>query len=214
LTPTRDPLAGMRRAINDRELSTLRWPLIVDGAERPCPVAVGQVIELRTCHIEITRIERSKGGAKLSRLWLAFFARHDKRADKPILLSAGTGAPYTDDPAQALGLREDVFHGSALTLDAIEEEERSAEHKNAGEPLEPESVPPHEIKHYRGSRDAHQRRLLEVGGERVAQQAAPIEQRLAALREQSALRHVDISSDIRVIEQRIAKAERKLERAA
>jgi hypothetical protein len=213
LTPTRDPLAGMRQAINDHELSTLRWPLIVDGVEQSCPVAVGELYELRTCHIEIVRIERTKG-ARLSRRWLAFFARHEKRIDKPMLLSAGTAAPYTDDPAQALGLREDVFHGSALTLDAVEEEERSAEHKNAGEPLEPESVPPHEIRHYRGSRDAHQRRLLEVGAERVALQAAPIEERLAALRKASSLRHVDISSDLRVIEQRIAKAERKLERAA
>lgn len=207
MTPTRDPLAGKRQAINDHELSTLIWPLIVGGSEQRCPVAKGDVFNLRSCQIEISRTERSK--VKGVRVWLALFTRTYKRVDRPVLLSAGTGAPYTDDPKQALGLREDVFHGSALNLDAIEEDERSDAHKNAGEPPEPESVRPHEIRSYRGSRDAHQRYLLEMGAQRMAIEELPLSERLRLLEDDP---RADLTRQFARIRQGVEAAEAKARR--
>jgi hypothetical protein len=207
LNPLRDPLAGKRQAINDRELMTLIWPLMVDGREQRCPVNRGDVFDMRTCSIEITRTERSRVSG--TRVWLALFSRTEKRVDRPTLLSRGTGASYTDDPSQALGLSEDVFHGSALTIDAIEEDERSAAHKNAGEPLEPEAVPPHEIKHYRGSRDAHQRHLLEMGAQRLAIEELPLSERLRRLEDDP---RADLSRQFARIRQGVEAAEAKAKR--
>ena len=211
----KDPLAGMRQAINDHELSSLFWPLKVDGVEQRCPVSVKQVFELRSCTIEITRIERTtRLGEKV---WRAAFARFDRKPDRPLLLAplgSGDSHGYTNDPKRAAGLGEDVFGEAPETIDAVKEEDRTLEHRNAGEPPEPEAVPGHEIKDYRGSRDAHQRFQLELGADRVAEQEAPMEVRLARLRAKSRGRNVDISNDLRVIEKRIENAERKLERSA
>ena len=206
---TTDPLAGKRQAINDGGLTTLTWPM--ESKTDPCPVAVSEIFRLRSCTIEITRIERTSHKGK--RTWIALFTRYPHHADRPLLIPA-SGDGYTSDPSRALGLKEDVFHESPPTIDAIEEADRSPEHKNAGQPLEPEAIPHQVVKASRGSRDAHQRFVLEVGAERVAQQAQPLEIRLARLRASSIGRHVDISGDLHVIEQRIEKAERKVERAA
>ena len=206
---TVDPLAGKRKAINEGELTTLSWPIKTKGD--PCPVELGELFGLRSCTIEITRIERTRHGAK--RTWIALFTRYPHHADRPLLIPAA-GDGYTTDPRRALGLKEAVFHDAPTTIDTIEEGDRSPEHKNAGEPPEPEAIPHEVVKDSRGSRDAHQRFLLEVGAERVAEQEHPLEIRLTRLRASSRARHVDISNDLRVIEDRIAKAERKLERAA
>jgi hypothetical protein len=206
---TADPLVGKRQAISVGEVTTLSWPMA--SKTDPCPVSVDEVFELRGCTIEITRIERTRHKGK--RTWIALFTRYPHHADRPLLIPA-TGDGYTTDPKRALGLNEDVFHESPPTLDAIEEDGRSDEHKNAGEPPEPEAIDHQVVKSSRGSRDAHQRFLLEVGAERVAEQEQPLEIRLARLREGSNGRHVDISGELRIVEKQIAKAERKLERAA
>jgi len=208
MKPT-DPLAGKRQAINEGELTTLSWPM--ESKYDACPVEVGQILGLRSCTIEITRIERTKHEGKRS--WIALFTRYPHHADRALLLPA-SGDGYTSDPKRALGLNEDVFHESPPTIDTIEEEDRSPAHKNAGEPPEPEVIPHRVVMGTRASSDAHQRFLLEVGSERIAEQEQPLEIRLARLRANSRGRHVDISGDLRVIEERIAKAERKLERAA
>jgi hypothetical protein len=208
VTPV-DPLAGKRQAINDGELTTLSWPMNSKGDS--CPVDIGEILGLRSCTIEITRIERTKHKGK--RTWIALFTRYPHHADRPLLIPA-SGDGYTSDPKRALGLNEDVFHESPPTIDTIEEEDRSPAHKNAGEPPEPEVIPHQVVKSSRGSRDAHQRFLLEVGAERLAEQEQPLELRLARLRANSRGRHVDISRELHVIEKRIEAAERKLERAA
>lgn len=205
----RDPLAGKRQAINAGEMSTLTWPM--KAKTDPCPVDLGQVFELRSCTIEITRTERTHTRGK--RTWIALFKRYPRCGDRPLLIPAA-GDGYTDDPARALGLREAVFDVAPSTLDVVEEEARSDEHKNAGEPPEPEAIPHQVVKATRGSNDAHQRFMLELGAERMALQDQPLELRLARLRTASRGRNVDISKDLWVIEKRIADAERKLERAA
>jgi hypothetical protein len=201
----KDPIAGQRQAVNDHKAASLLW---VDSGQ-PCPVSVGDIFELRSCRIQITKTHRIKHGGQPK--WRAAFDRYDRKSDRLHLLTA-TG-DYTEDPDLALGLREDVH--DAATLDPIAEEDRSHEHKNAGEPLEPEAVPPHEIPHYQGSVDARHNYLLEMSKERMAEQAEPLELRLLRLRQEARSRHVDISSEVRVIEKRIEAAERKvLERAA
>lgn len=202
-----DPLAGKRQAINDYDLYSLLWP---DRGEK-CPVQVGEIFELRSCFIEITKTHRiTHEGEKK---WRAAFTRIAKRIDRPLFLSRV--GDYTDDPDQAVGLREDVFHASAPNLDAIEEEARSDAHKNEGDPLEPEPVPPHEVRDLRGSRDAQQRYLRDMAEQRGTEECAPLEERLARLREASRQRHVDVSGELRIVEKQIAKAERKvLDRAA
>ena len=68
----RDPLAGKRAAIDAGELTTLSWPM--REKTDPCPVEVGQIIKLRSCSIEITRIERVQRNGK--RYWIALFTRY------------------------------------------------------------------------------------------------------------------------------------------
>jgi hypothetical protein len=205
-----DPLAGQREEVNTGQRHTLVWPM--ETPHDPCPVEVGQVMVLRRCTIEITRTERTKQLGK--RHWVALFTRYWKQGDRPLLLKA-SGSGYTADPDQALGLGEDIFHDPPPNLDVVEEEDRSPEHKNAGEPSEPEAIPHRLVMGTPASTEAYQRFQQELGSERMAEQQAPLEVRLARLREKSggAQRHVDISNDIRVIEKRIEAAERKLERA-
>jgi hypothetical protein len=205
----RDPLAGMRQAINDGSRTTLTWPM--KSKADPCPVEVDQIFDLKDCTIEITRIERTHHRGK--RMWVALFSRYPKRADRRLLLAAN-GDGFVSDPKRALGLGEDLFDGAPETLDVIEEEDRTLEHRNAGEPLEPEAIPYQEVMQTSTTSEAHQRFMLELGAERVAEQEQPLEVRLARLRARSRGQHVDISNDLRVIEQRIEKAERKVERAA
>jgi hypothetical protein len=205
----RDPLAGMRQAINDGSCTTLSWPMH-SKADR-CPVKPSQTFTLRDCTIEITRIERTHHRG--DRRWVALFTRYPKRADRRLLLAAN-GDGYTSDPKRALGLGEDVFEEPPEMLDVLEEEERSLEHRNAGNPLEPEAIPHSEVMGSAATAEAHQRFMLELGAERTAEQKQPLELRLARLRAKGRGSHVDISKDLHVIEKRIEAAERKVERAA
>jgi hypothetical protein len=205
----KDPLAGMRQAINDGSRTTLTWPM--KSKADPCPVEVNQIFNLKDCTIEITRIERTHHRGK--RMWVALFSRYPKRADRRLLLAAN-GDGYTSDPKRALGLGEDLFEEAPEMLDVVEEEDRTLEHRNAGQPLEPEAIPHQEVMNTSTTAEAHQRFQLELGAERVAEQDQPLEVRLARLRAKSRGRNVDISRELYVIEKRIQDAERKLERNA
>ncbi len=190
----RDPLAGRRQDINEGRASGLEW---LDKGQK-CPVEVGQTIVLRSCWINITQVKRiqRKGEWK----WLALFDRYTP--DKRHLL-APTG--YTEDEAQALRAKHDsVQHPFDNLVD-----------RNLRQPPEPEAVPKEEIPKYTGSVEARQRYDLDMAERRAEQANASLEERLAWLREEARDRHIDISSDLRVIEQRVEAVERKvLERAA
>jgi hypothetical protein len=206
---TKDPLAGMRQAINDGSCTTLTWPR--ESKTDPCPVKPEETFNLRDCTIEITRIERTHHRGK--RMWVALFTRYPRRADRRLLLAAN-GDGYTSDEKRALGLGETLFDHAPETLDLVGAEDRSVEHRNAGEPLEPEAIPHAEVLRSSATAEAHQRFVLELGAERVAEQEQPLEVRLARLRAKSRGRNVDISRELYVIEKRIKDAEQKLERHA
>jgi hypothetical protein len=129
-----DPLAGKREAINAREIHVLIWP--DDGTG--CPVAQGQLFQLRSCAIEITQIRRVKrvGGFWL---WQAHFRRL-YRASRPYLLAergpGDEGHGYVRDEKGAM---------SAGDSDRPEWEPVEGESVPSGPPPEPEAVPPHEV---------------------------------------------------------------------
>lgn len=198
MTPS-DPLAGRRQSINENRATALIWP----DKGRGCPVDVGDVFTLRSCSIEITRKERIRRTGQW--LWMAQFVRHVP--DRLTLLAAAGG--YTEDEDLAMRAQDDP---DAPTLQSLYPMDNPL---NLHAPPEPEAVPREDIANYSGSRESYQRHLREMAEARVAHSQAPLEVRLARLREEARNRHMDISDEMRVLERRIAAMEDKvLARAA
>jgi hypothetical protein len=217
MSHAKDPLAGKRQAINDGEVYSLIWPDTGDG----CPVQVDQVFPLRSCRIVITKTHRIQKkqpwkheDAELPAgwFWRAAFATYRGHVPPEFLGRNKT----VSDSRQAMGAQDPTEPG---TLRAIGEDERDPlaadRHAALGEQPEPEMVSKFDVPDLDGSREARQRYELEMAERRVKDAEAPLEQRLARLRDMARHRNVDISSEIRVIEKRIEVAEGKvLERAA
>ena len=201
----KDPLAGRREDINDGRASALVWPDKGAG----CPVEVGEVHVLRSCWIEITRKERRQGKKGQGWQWVAYFRRYT--ATKKLHLLSRSGGDYIesiDQEERAMRAQDDP-DAATLYGDPMENP------LNLRQPPEPEAVPPEEIARYTGSVEARQRYERDMAERRAEEASAPLERRLARLREISRCRNIDISSELRVIEQRIEKAERRvLARAA
>lgn len=128
-----DPLAGKREQINRGELNSLQWRDEGNG----CPVSVGQVYELRACWIAINHVAHRKVGQGF--VWRATFERRWKDMGRLWLLDRKS---YTEDPDQAMRAQDDP---DASTLDRVDPDDRSDEHRNNGEPPEPEAIPPAEV---------------------------------------------------------------------
>lgn len=213
----KDPLAKRRQRINEGEAYSLIWTDTGIG----CPVDVGQVFQLRACRIEITKTHRihKKQAWEFEGEWLdagwywrAEFDTYWKTAKTQFLARRGG---ITSERRQAMPQQDSPDPG---TLHLVTDDERdpvaAAQHRALGEAPEP-ALSDHEIRELRGSREARQRYELDMAERRMAEASAPLEQRLARLREMAGNRHVDISRDLRVIEQRVAAIEDKvLERAA
>lgn len=201
-----DPLTGVREDINeDHTLDTVAWP----DRGRGCPVKVGQLIKLRTCTIEVTRRRRAReeGGRFY---WRAWFRRLYPEGRVYLLArGAGDGHGYTADEELAERSREDP--NAATTLASCDPLENPG---NLGGPLEPEAVPPHEVGTFTGDTLARARYRHEVTQAHLNLQAQPLEVRLATVRLEARRNHVDISSEVRVIERRITTLERKVGRNA
>lgn len=189
-----DPLAGKRQAINDAKLFDIAWPDTGDG----CPVEIGETFQLRSCAIEITRTQRVRTGGKWH--WRASFTRYPKMG-RPRFLAQRGGT--TTNPLAAMAMQDDPDAG---TLQPVPD--------SLGPP--PESAPDHaDVPDLKPSREARQRYERDMAERRVQEATAPLEERLARLREMAGRRNIDISSELRVIERRIAAAEGKVsERAA
>lgn len=129
-----DPLAGKREQINRGELNSLQWRDDGNG----CPVSVGQVYELRACWIQISKVVSRKVGSGF--VWRATFDRRWKDMGRLWLLDRK--GDYTEDPDQAMRAQDDP---DASTLDRVDPDDRSDEHRNNGEPPEPEAIPPAEV---------------------------------------------------------------------
>lgn len=127
-----DALAGQRKAVA-RGKDSLLWP----ATDKP-PVAVGDVYPLQSFDIEITRVHVIREKGKYWGWWRAEFIRQIE--EQPFLLARRGG--YTADSRGALKAEDDQ---DASTLDRVSSEARSDVHRAAGEPPEPEAVPPQEV---------------------------------------------------------------------
>lgn len=195
-----DPLAGHRERINENHrLDSIAWEVKV------CPVEEGQIFKLRTCHIEITRKKRQREFGRS--VWRAWFRRSYPEGRVYLLAkSAGDdGHGYTSDDDAALDAQDE----GATTIATVDPLDNPA---NLTVPPEPEAVPPHEISTYTGSALARRRFEHEVERERVEHANSALEVRLAAVRVQARRYHVDITSDVRVVEKRLANMEQKVGR--
>ena len=198
-----DPLAGQRQAINEGARTSLTWP----DRGKGCPVAVHQLLELRTCHIEISRVQRIRRGSGW--LWKAEFSRYPKHGDRVHILArgAGNGHGYVHSPTASAMTAQDQ---GAFTIASVEPMDNPG---NLGPPPEPESVPPSEVGSFTGDALARRRYEHELEQAHLAHLGAPLEVRLATLRSVAGAAHVDISADERVIERRLTSMERAVLRS-
>lgn len=188
---TTDPLAGWRERINTGEVDAVWW--LDDGTGKP--VETGDVFQLRSCAIEITRVHRAQKGREF--IWRAELIRTPRRADPVRLLAvgAGNGHGYVSDDEGAITL-EDV------DPDVLE--------VNLGEwPCEPEAVPRDEIDNYTGSKLARARYEHEMEAQRRALDELPIAARVARILE-AAENGQPVGREVRAILGKVAAAERKL----
>ncbi len=201
-----DPLAGKRAAINAGELDALLWSDDGNG----CPVAVGDVFRLRSCHIEITRVHRVT--AKGSWSWRAEFRRQLHEARLYLLTrGAGDGHGYATDPARALRAQDDP---NAATLDQIAADDRSTAHRDLGDPPEPEAVAPHEVATLPRT-VAAQIRWRQVHDEEVERRLdRSMSSKLREVRIRARQAGVDVSEEMDAIEQATERARLKIREAA
>jgi phage protein D len=121
----KDPLAGYRKAINERKVSVLRYP-----ASEPCPVGEGQFYKLQSCVIEIERPHRKIVKGKPAE-WHVTFIRHEQ--DRVNLLRQSP-------PVHATGEQD-----ASLNMTQAERARRDGNYTSttyAAMPHEPESVGP------------------------------------------------------------------------
>ena len=149
------------------------------------PVELGQTFQLRACRIAIKKFYRRRSGSDW--YWVADLERFYPDTVELMEIKVDSGIEVDDDQLNA----------------------------NPGRrPPEPEKVPHHEVQELTFVGQGRARQEHEEAERRHAYAELPIEQRLAAIRARARTKHVDVSSDLRVIEQRLQQAERKLDRAA
>lgn len=188
-----DPLAGQREAINAGAESLL-WPSVdANGKQLPCPVKRGEVYELRTCRITITQVHRL--GRAQDWQWRAGFIRTKRvGADRVHLLAKKGG--YTDDPRQALQMREQEGGWREVA-------------ENLGPPPEPEAVPPEIVAELPLSVEARVRYEREQEERRREWEALPLAERVRRLEAAGGKR---IGRQLARIRDGVEAAERKLQR--
>lgn len=176
----KDPLEGKREAIGAGESNTTTW--LDDGTG--APVKVGDLFQLRSFGIEITRVQHKKSGMDFH--YVVDFKRM-----------------YPDR----------VHHAGIKATSGIEldEDQRKA---NRTRPPEPEQVAPHEVRHLPTSVAARARfdqTRHAVEQERRCQQLAG---RIRNLEKQAQRSGVDLDEEITLFEMEVARVERLVGKAA
>lgn len=206
----RDPLAGLREAINKGEGTSLFLP--DPGGRSPCPVEIGQVFTLRACGVEITTKQRVRKDGKPQ--WRVGFLRIRYDDSKRYLLKRGGG--YTHDPKLAMRSQDDLQ--VAATLDIIHPDARSEAHRAFGEPPEPEGPPPHEVASLSATMKARLKHREQQAAERAEQNARADARRVGATMRDVAARAarlgVDSTPIFAALEREIKNQERRLREAA
>jgi hypothetical protein len=198
----RDPLVGQREAINRGELEHLLWPDCGKG----CPVEVGQVFSLRRCGVEITRTHRVQKGRRW--MWRAEFTRIEREA-RPGFLDRRRGG-YVGRASDGMQAQDAI----GATIDAVSPAERSQEHRDAGEPPEPEPVPSGQVAQLPSTVAAQARfaRLRrQVDQERRVRHLAG---KLRRLQKRAEMGGIDLSRQIEAVEKALADAESAIKRVA
>lgn len=188
-----DPLKGKREQIRAGELDHLNWPDDGNG----CPVQVGEVFALRNCHIEITSVKRvQKGKGESSEwVWLAFFDTY--HTERPYLLSS---RGYTTSPHQALKAQDDRH--------------RFASQDVAGQPPEPEAIPPHEIAALPSTVAAKARFAALKQQEDQQRRMRQLSDKMRALQKRAEIHGADLTAEIDEVERLLLDVERRLPAAA
>lgn len=194
-----DPLAGFRRLINERRVTTLVWP-----ASDPCPVERGERFELQSCTIEIDKVSRKLVKGRPAE-WHVTFIRHEEDVPQLLRFTPPTRAPRSTDGNLTLTDTERARRESAYT---------STSH--AASPHEPESVGADWEDKRRGERElerqkARKERMSEAALEREAKQAAA---RLKQVVLTSGRKGRDLTPLLADVFERLAREEREEREAA
>jgi hypothetical protein len=196
---SRDPLAGYRRAINAREITTLIWP-----AALPCPVNKGEMYELQSCVIEIEQPSRKLVKGRPAE-WHVKFVRHEVDRVNLLRASPPMRAPSADD--------------AHLDLSDTERARREGQYttsRYAAMPDEPESVGPDWEDKRRGERE-----LRRNEDRRAVDKEAIARDGLRTLKARSAqtilalgAKGYDVTPCLNDIYERLAQEEREMRDAA
>ncbi len=191
---TLDPLKGHREQLNRDEIDSILWP---DTGQGP-PLEVGQVFNLRSGGVEVSRVHRVRKGREW--FWRAEFIRIH-RARLWILAPRGD---YTNDPRTGLPAGDDL----ELATTTLSVTTRPAH------PPEPEAVPPYEVKRLPTTVEARERfeatRRREADHRRVARAAS----RLRALQKRAEQTGANLTDAILEVEDILERAEARLGKAA
>lgn len=198
-----DPLAGHRQAINEGRCESILRP----DTGQPCPFKTGEEFKLRSCRIVIRKTHRIKRDRKP--YWRAEFDRYVPDRLYILARGAGDGRGYASDPNLAQRAQDPIPEERSEGPSAAEQE-AGVVGGNDREPPEPEAVPPHEIANYSHSKLSRERYDHEMEEARARERELPLGERMASAVRRAKEQHVDVNGDLKVIEQRVEKIERKL----
>lgn len=195
-----DPLEGLRQSINEGETDRLLWP----DTGQDAPVEVGQIFQLRSCSIEITRVHRVQPRGR-GWQWRAEFKRYVPHSELYLLGSRG----YTDDPKSALRAQDSADPPTITDLG-----DRPESHRSLGQAPEPEGVAPDEVANL-PSTVAARRRFNQIHSEDTEKRLdRSLANTLRELRIRSRHRGVDVSEETEQIRDALSQMRGKLEKAA
>jgi len=191
----KDPLAGFRRAILNREVTVLRYPADHEPLpERGAKYPVGQnlVIEIEKVGRKIIKGQPAE--------WHVTFIRHEKDVPQLLRFTPPTRAPGNQDGALDLTATERARRESAYT---------STSH--SASPHEPESVGPDWKDTRKAERELERQeaRKARLNVERQDQEVERAAARVKQVGKTLGAKGIDLTDELAGIYERLADAERK-----